>query len=256
MQPGDFTLLAKKYDNRPEYSTTVLQALIRYVGGTKADFLVADVGAGTGKLTCMLAGFGLCGYAVEPNAAMRLEGMARSELGKSFAWSEGSAEQTQLSAQAVDWVCMASAFHWTDAPRALTEFRRILRPAGFLTVMWNPRDLEKDVLQAQIDRRIRDIVPELQRRSSGRSVYTEHLEDTLQREGVFGEVLFTEAPHSLRMSRERYLGVWESVNDVQVQAGPERWRRILAMIEGETTGLEEIVMHYRTRAWTVRALET
>lgn len=256
MQAGDFTLLAKKYKNRPGYSPTVLQALIRYVGATQPGFLVADVGAGTGKLTQMLAGFGLTGYAVEPNDAMREEGVAQAKYTEGFTWLEGSAERIPLAAQAVNWVCMASAFHWADAPRALAEFWRILRPGGFLTVMWNPRDLEKDPLQARIDQRIKEIVPELQRRSSGSSAYTKNIEETLRLDGLFGDVLFSEASHDLPMTRDRYIGIWESVNDVRAQAGEARWRQVLSMIEEETTDLEEIVVRYRTRAWTIRALES
>lgn len=256
MRLGDFTLLAKQYTHRPGYSPTVLQSLIRFVGAIRPDFVVADVGAGTGKLTQMLEGFGLQGYAVEPNQEMRKEGIAASDKGSRFDWRSGYAEDTGLPDRSVDWVCMASAFHWADAPEALVEFRRILRPGGFVTVMWNPRDLEKDPLQARIDQRIKETVPALSRRSSGNKAYTSDLEDTLRRGGLFGDVLFCEAPHSLTMSRDRYLGVWDSVNDVRAQAGEDRWMRIRDMIQDEIAGLEPIVVKYRTRAWTVRALET
>lgn len=53
------------------------------------------------------------------------------------------------------------------------------------------------------------------------------------------------------MSPERYMGVWYSVNDIQVQAGPQQWQQVLAMIESEIDGLTEIVVPYTTRSWTV-----
>ena len=74
MKHGDFTALAKEYVNRPGYSQGVLRMIGRMAGMDRRDFRVADVGAGTGKLTEELAALGLFGCAVEPNDAMRAEG--------------------------------------------------------------------------------------------------------------------------------------------------------------------------------------
>ena len=73
MKLGDFTELAKFYGNRPGYSKVVLECLKNHIFNTVGDGKVADIGAGTGKLTENLAEIGLNGYAVEPNEAMRAE---------------------------------------------------------------------------------------------------------------------------------------------------------------------------------------
>ena len=75
MEHGDFTNLAKEYINRPGYSLNVLRMIGRSIGMDRRDFYVADVGAGTGKLTEELVNLGLKGCAVEPNDAMREEGI-------------------------------------------------------------------------------------------------------------------------------------------------------------------------------------
>lgn len=54
----------------------------------------------------------------------------------------------------VDWVLMGSSFHWADAPRAREEFRRILKPGGFFTAIWNPRDIQRSKLHMQIEETI------------------------------------------------------------------------------------------------------
>ncbi|MFC5343371.1 class I SAM-dependent methyltransferase (plasmid) [Brevundimonas staleyi] len=246
MRQGDFSQLAKAYVHRPAYAVPVIDALAGQTGHQ-----VADIGAGTGKLTKMLAERGgLSGFAVEPTDEMRHEG---EQLGlPGFTWVKGTAEATGLDDNAFDWVTMASAFHWTDAPKALAEFHRILRPGGLLTLMWNPRDVEHDPLQSAIEAKILEIYPQLQRKSSGAAAYTQGLEDILMSSGLWGDLLFLEAPHIETMSVERHMGAWRSVNDVPAQAGPEKWAEILAAIEDLLKGRDQIDVRYRTRAWSVR----
>lgn len=253
MKRGDFTKLAKDYIHRTGYSRRVLGAIAAYIGAFKDGFTVADVGAGTGKLTEDLCDMGFQGYAVEPNDAMREEGMRQGKTTERFRWSAGSAERTGLPEKCVDWVLMASSFHWTQPQLALAEFHRILRPGGFLTVLWNPRDLESSDLHMRIETRIQSIVPNLTRVSSGSSKYTQDVDKSLAITGHFENVIFMEAPHLEVMDKERYLGAWRSVNDIQAQAGPERFARILQAIEDEIRTLDTVPVPYKTRAWTVQA---
>ena len=166
MKHGDFTALAKDYINRPGYSRDVLRMIGRMAGMDRRDFRVADVGAGTGKLTQELSALGLTGCAVEPNEAMRTEGMKLFRSEKSFVFSEGTAEHTGLPESSFDWVLMGSSFHWTNAEEALTEFHRILKPGGYFTAIWNPRDIDGHELHEKIERVIYDKLPNLKRISS------------------------------------------------------------------------------------------
>lgn len=84
MQYGDFTELAKFYGNRPGYSKAVLECLKNHVFHQVKEGKVADIGAGTGKLTENLQSLGLSGYAVEPNEAMRAEAKKILERINSF----------------------------------------------------------------------------------------------------------------------------------------------------------------------------
>jgi ubiquinone/menaquinone biosynthesis C-methylase UbiE len=253
MKHGDFTALATHYINRPGYSERVLRALMAHIGAGGDSWRVADVGAGTGKLTEILAELGMEGYAVEPNDAMRSEGVGAGVGGGSFVWSKGFAEDTGLPANSVDWVFMASSFHWTDKPAALKEFHNILKPGGHFTALWNPRDVESNELHQEIEGLIRSYVPELKRVSSGLGSNMSGVDEDLLSSGLFEDLIFMEAPHEVEMTKSRYLNAWRSVNDIQVQAGPERFEKIMSGIESILGSADTIVVPYKTRAWTVRA---
>ncbi|MDR2417352.1 MAG: hypothetical protein LBD15_04300 [Holosporales bacterium] len=55
MDLGDFSILAKDYINRPAYDTALIDKIISHTGLQPPNIIVADVGAGTGKLTKVLA---------------------------------------------------------------------------------------------------------------------------------------------------------------------------------------------------------
>lgn len=254
MKHGDFTKLAKEYIHRPGYSLTALSVIGAYVGMNKTVFTVADVGAGTGKLTENLSEIGLHGFAVEPNDAMREEGKKLFQDKSSFQWSKGTAEETGLLDGCVDWVLMGSSFHWADTALALEEFHRILKPGGFFTAIWNPRDIEQSVLHQNIEKIIYDAVPNLKRVSSGGKKNIDGIEEKLLSTKYFKNLFFVEAPYVEVMTKERYMGAWRSVNDIQVQAGEEKFQQILYKIEEAIADLTEIEVPYRARAWTVKAI--
>ncbi len=123
---------------RPDYPAAVLETL-RTRTGLGPGNVVADVGAGTGIFTRQLLATGATVHAVEPNAPMRaaleslLEGAGRLSV------HSGTAEATGLPAAGVDLVTAAQAFHWFDAAAARREFARILRPSGWIALLWNGR---------------------------------------------------------------------------------------------------------------------
>ncbi|MGZ4414860.1 MAG: class I SAM-dependent methyltransferase [Gaiellaceae bacterium] len=99
---------------------------------------VVDVGAGTGKLTRLLAGTGARVVAVEPVAEMRalIDGVEAVD---------GTAEELPFADGSADVLTVAQAFHWFDLERALPELHRVLRPGGSLALVWNMRDLTDPV---------------------------------------------------------------------------------------------------------------
>jgi len=95
---------------------------------------VLDLAAGTGKLTRQLVPLGAEVFAVEPLAEMRAE-LARAVPGVTPV--EGTAEAIPLPDGSVDAVTVGQAFHWFDAPVAVREIHRVLRPRGGVGLLWN-----------------------------------------------------------------------------------------------------------------------
>jgi SAM-dependent methyltransferase len=126
---------------RPSYPPELLQ-LLREELGLRPEHVVADVGSGTGLLSEPLLASGNLVFAVEPNRAMARA--AREWLGGNHRFHDvdGRAEATGLQAGTVDFVVAGQAFHWFDAARAREEFRRILKPDGWVVLVWNVRRLE------------------------------------------------------------------------------------------------------------------
>ena len=124
---------------RPSYPADVLAILQRECGLT-ASSTIADIGAGTGILSQLFLSNGSTIYAVEPNEPMRRAAVEWLGGNPKFHAVAGSAEETTLAASSVDFVAAAQAFHWFDRPRAKQEFMRILRPGGWIVLLWNDRD--------------------------------------------------------------------------------------------------------------------
>jgi ubiquinone/menaquinone biosynthesis C-methylase UbiE len=256
VQLGDFTNLAKQYVNRPAYDTVLLNEILNLMEKDVADITLADVGAGTGKLTKVLAEMGVNKiYAVEPNNAMREEGLVYTKEFPFIEWTAGSGEDTGLPSDSVNWLTMASSFHWTDPAKSLPEFYRVLNKHGFLTILWNTRNISASPLHTEIEWRIKSIVPELKRVSSGSQAHTKNWDEVLVSTGHFTGVRFIETDYAETMTKSRYMNAWRSVNDIQAQSGPERFEQILNMIEQTIAPLDEVVVPYKMRSWTARRID-
>jgi SAM-dependent methyltransferase len=123
---------------RPSYPDDAIAWLVERTGMVPGT-VVLDVGAGTGKLTRLLAPTGARVIAVEPIPEMRalIEGAAEIV--------DGTAEELPFADGFADVVTVAQAFHWFDLDRALPELQRVLRPGGHLALVWNSRDLSDPV---------------------------------------------------------------------------------------------------------------
>lgn len=123
---------------RPGYPPELLECLQRNCG-LRPQWVVADVGSGTGLLAKIFLENGNRVFGIEPNAAMRAAGEEFLRGLDQFTSQEGRAEATGLPARSVDLITAGQAFHWFDRRRARTEFERILKPGGWVALVWNER---------------------------------------------------------------------------------------------------------------------
>jgi ubiquinone/menaquinone biosynthesis C-methylase UbiE len=123
---------------RPGYPSAVRE-ILRSECGLKSGYVIADIGSGTGFLSELFLKNGNRVFGVEPNEAMRQAGEEYLASYDGFASINGSAESTTLDDLSVNFVTAGQAFHWFDQNRARTEFARILKPAGWVVVIWNER---------------------------------------------------------------------------------------------------------------------
>ena len=123
-------------EHRPGYAEAAVRWAVAPVR-SRLPLRVIDIGAGTGKLTAILAGLGADVTAVEPDPQMLAELRRVMPEVRSV---PGSAEQIPLPDASVDAVLAGQAMHWFDMVRALPEISRVLRPGGVLAGLWNVDD--------------------------------------------------------------------------------------------------------------------
>lgn len=136
------TRFSDRVDNyvkyRPGYPLQIVALLAEHCGLTPQS-VVADIGSGTGLLSRPFLANGNRVYGVEPNDEMRLAGESILRRYPQFCSVDGTAEATGLGAGSIDIVIAGQAFHWFDPVKARAEFVRILRPGGWVALVWNTR---------------------------------------------------------------------------------------------------------------------
>jgi SAM-dependent methyltransferase len=135
---------------RPGYPSELLDVL-RKECDLRPGHVIADIGSGTGFLSELFLKNGNAVFGVEPNREMREAGELHLQPFRGFVSVQGSAEATTLPVTCADFVAAGQAFHWFEPQKTRAEFRRILRPQGWVVAIWNFREMETPFARAYED---------------------------------------------------------------------------------------------------------
>ncbi len=240
---------AETYErSRPSYPPEAVAWLCRHLAvGPGAR--VVDLAAGTGKLTALLVPTGAALVAVEP-----VEGMRRvlRRVVPAVPVVAGTAEALPFLAGSLDAVCVAQAFHWFDADRALAELARVLRPGGRVGMVWNARDRSEDWVD-----RVWAIMDRVERRAPWRDHENWRQSAFGHRQG-FGPLHQVTFGHAHRTTPDGVVDRIRAVSHVAVLPPDEQApvldevRRLLAT-HPQTRGRQELLVPYRVDCyWTER----
>ncbi|HAS89038.1 MAG TPA: methyltransferase [Desulfovibrio sp.] len=239
----DYTDLADAYLERPEYAPELLQELFD-IGGLKKGDRVCDVGAGVAHLTIPLAESGFVVDAVEPNDAMRANGIKRTSVYENVTWFEGTGEDTGCPAGEYDFVSFGSSFNVCDRELAMKEVNRLLKDGKWFTCMWNHRQLG-DPIQGAIEAIIKENID-----GYGYGTRRESQTEIISSSPFFHNVAEKEGTVLHRQKIEKIVEAWRSHGTLHRQAG-DKFSKIIEQIESylKSLGVEEIKIPYTTRAW-------
>lgn len=237
-----FTGLGSLYARcRPSYPPEAVDRVVRRCGLGPGSVLV-DVGAGTGISSRLFGERGVRVIGIEPNADMRARAEAEPTPPGLPApvYRDGRAEATGLPPAIADAVLAAQAFHWFDAPAALAEFHRVLKPRGWVSLWWNERD-ESDPFTAAFGAVIRSApdaaAVEIPRSGAG---------VPLQSSPLFEKAECVRLPNEQRLDEEGLLGRAFSASYAPRGEQATAFAEALKAVFRRFAQQGEVVLHYQT----------
>ncbi|WP_291325417.1 class I SAM-dependent methyltransferase [Desulfovibrio sp. UCD-KL4C] len=239
----DYTKLADAYLKRPEYAPELLDKLFDIAEISK-NSKVCDIGAGAAHLTIPMVLKGFSVDAVEPNDAMRANGIKRTAHFDNVSWFEGTGENTGRPFGEYDFVSFGSSFNVCDRSLAMKEIVRLLKSNKWFTCMWNHRQLD-DPIQQEIENIIKKYIQDY-----GYGTRRENQTKVIEESGLFSNI--TEETGIIVHTQQivDVVEAWRSHGTLHRQAG-DSFHKIIEDIEKYLVSLktESIQVPYMTRAW-------
>ena len=254
-----FDAWADDYDRyRPGYPAALFDEIADRLA-LPADARIADLGAGTGKVSRAAAHRGWRVTAVEPGEPMLavLRRRAAAE-GLPIKVVQATAERTGLPAAAFDAAVAGEAYHWFDAPIALAEMARVVRPGGGIAFFWNVVDEARSSLVAGERRLVAEYgIDGSDVRRPGPRPETR---DAVRAVGAFDDPVFVQVRHTVPMRGADYLGLAYTKSHLRTAPADvqERYRAAFtSMLESHDVAPETpIEVPYVVDCWIARRKTT
>jgi ubiquinone/menaquinone biosynthesis C-methylase UbiE len=143
---------------RPSYPQELVETLAQ-VCHLSSQSRIADVGSGTGIFSRLMLDKDCYVSGVEPNSNMREAAEQQFAGYHKFCSIDGQSERTGLDDSSIDLITAAQSFHWFEAGDTRPEFLRILKPGGYVALIWNQRKIEQP-FQTEYDSMLRKLAPD------------------------------------------------------------------------------------------------
>ena len=244
----DYTKLADAYLKRPNYSEVAIDSILSIIK-VHAGSKICDVGAGVAHLTLMLAARNFDVTAVEPNDAMRKNGILRTQKYKNVTWYEGTGENSGQPSSSFDIVSFGSSFNVCNRTEALKETARLLKPDGWFVCMWNNRNLE-DEIQSDIEAIIKNTVPEYNY-GTRRETQTQIIDSSK----LFNSVIHVSSNVWHQQNVDECIEAWRSHATLERQTGA-KFKKVISEIEDYLNKLNKSIIDipYTTNIWIAQLL--
>jgi len=203
---------------------------------------VLDLAAGSGQLSVELQFLGHRVVAVEPSPSM----LDELQRGCDVVGVRSLAEQLPFRSDVFDAVTVATSFHWFNASRALPEIARVLRPGGWLGLVWNTREADSEWSRS-LDELLRSVQPPALDCDWGTGS-VEHVSHST----FFGELEYAEFRHTQSLSRESVVGLVASRSYVIALAAGQRQRllnEVTSLYDDAARTCRLLELTYRAQCW-------
>jgi ubiquinone/menaquinone biosynthesis C-methylase UbiE len=254
MKHGNFDLLAKNYRKyRPGYNKDLLNKIFKMINLKK--MTVLDIGAGTGIMTNLISKISEVKkiYAIEPSFSMIREGK-KFVRSKKVLWIKGKAENFYLKNQLVDAIVSASSFHWYNHKKCLRQFLKFIKPAGFVILAWNPRVTAKSFVENKIQKLLKNKYKIIKRYSSGKYIKKKNI-IKIFKNSSFKFLKYYSCVDKKRISINKYIGAWKSVNDVQVQLGQKKFFEFLHDVKKIIKNISYVDVYYENKFFILKNIK-
>jgi len=224
--------------HRPTYPLEAVRWV--FEAATRPVREVADVGAGTGAFTALLAGLGLGVTAFEPDAGMLTQLSADHPQARTVL---AHAEHLPIDDGSVDAVTAAQAWHWFDKAAAAAEFVRVVRPGGVIGLLWNVRDDRVPWMDALSDL--------IEGEDAMRATRSDALAEIA---AVHPGVERADFPHRVAMTPEAVVGLVSTFSYVRLRTDADDVYaavRTLLATHGDTAGRDVVEVPYVCAAYRV-----
>ncbi|MFI6326732.1 class I SAM-dependent methyltransferase [Micromonospora chersina] len=244
-----FGTMAEAYERfRPGYPAAVFDTVLTYAGRPPRTAL--EIGAGTGKATCLFAGRGVTVTATEPDGAMLAELRRHVPAGVR---TVRAAFEDLRPGERYGLVYAAAALHWTKPEGRWSRVAALLEPGGVFASFGGPVRLadpavEEAVRAARAPFLASDDIPSPDGTPPEQDMQWPGTE--LQRSEWFADVRQSVIGRRETMTARDYVGLLSTVSAYLVLPAAEReevYRRIMLVLPEAVEIAADITVHLARR---------